>query len=341
LTPPADLDLARAPEVPLAEGLVVVSAVVEDRGDYEVVKRISVGKDRIQVSYSATVPVDGVPTEARGARTVLAQDLKAARIYRIRWLSGRTELARGTTALGVSADVLRELRENGRSECSLASIEEAGSLIGAVGLPSPEYEGAFERVEPGPVPVPVVVDGARQWLPAIHAKGTFEGLAGEVQAEFWFLDNLENPLTLRGTVGTARLVVTRIDRPPTGKTSRLERALAEDDRVELPGVYFEFASATLRPESDAAITEVTTLLRRHPDWRLRFEGHTDSVGGAASNLELSRARADAVRAAVVSRLGGGADRLEAAGFGLTQPRETNDTPEGRARNRRVEMVRLR
>jgi len=342
LRPPPDLNLERSPRIPLAEGLTVVDAAVEELGDYEVVVRVSVpGSDRIQVSYSATLPVDGVPTELHGGRTVLTRDLQSARTYRVRWLSGRTELAQGTTALGLSKAVFTEVRKDGRSECSLASIEQAGTMLGALGLGSPEYEGVLERVEQAPEPVPVVVNGQREWLPAIHAKGTFEGLTGDVAAEFWFLDDPENPLTLRAVIGGGRWAAVRIDSPLAAADDRLEKALASDEAVDLAGIYFEFASARLRPESDAAIAEATSVLRRHPGWRVRLEGHTDAIGTADANLALSRARASAVRQAILDRLGAGADRVEAAGFGQTRPRESNSTPEGRARNRRVEIVRVR
>jgi outer membrane protein OmpA-like peptidoglycan-associated protein len=142
-------------------------------------------------------------------------------------------------------------------------------------------------------------------------------------------------------VGNAALLVTRIDRPAAGASTRLERALSEEELVDLPGVYFEFASARLRPESDAAIAEVSDLLKRRPDWKLRIEGHTDNVGGPEFNVTLSRQRAEAVKAAIVARLGGGAERLDTAGFGAAKPRESNETPEGRARNRRVEIGRIR
>lgn len=341
LTPPAGLDLERSPRIPLADGLTVVNAAAEDLGDYEVVMRVSLpASDRVQVSYSATIPVSGSPTELRGGRTMLRHDLDSARIYRVRWLSGRNEVAQGTTAMGLSKAVFEEVRKEGRSECSLASIEQVGSALGAFGLPSPEYEGVLERVEQTPVPVPVVVNGRREWLPAIHAKGTFEGLTGDVEAEFWFLDDPDNPLTLRGIIGSSRLTVVRIDHPQPPAENRLEKALGSEESVELPGIYFEFASATLRPESEAAIADAAAVLQRHPDWRVRLEGHTDAVGGAESNLALSRARADAVRQAIAGRLGGG-DRLEATGFGQARPRESNATPEGRARNRRVEIVRVR
>jgi outer membrane protein OmpA-like peptidoglycan-associated protein len=81
------------------------------------------------------------------------------------------------------------------------------------------------------------------------------------------------------------------------------------------------------------------MLKRHPDWSLAIEGHTDSIGGAASNKALSERRAGAVRAALISAFGIDASRLRASGFGATRPKESNATLDGRARNRRVEVVR--
>lgn len=83
---------------------------------------------------------------------------------------------------------------------------------------------------------------------------------------------------------------------------------------------------------------VAQLLEKHSAWALSIEGHTDSVGDPASNRTLSQRRADAVRAALAER-GVRPDRLETAGFGASEPRESNATVEGRARNRRVELVR--
>ena len=71
-----------------------------------------------------------------------------------------------------------------------------------------------------------------------------------------------------------------------------------------------------------------------------MEGHTDSLGGDAPNLDLSRRRAAAVKQALASGYGIDAGRLQTAGFGASRPKESNDTLEGRARNRRVELVRL-
>jgi OOP family OmpA-OmpF porin len=87
------------------------------------------------------------------------------------------------------------------------------------------------------------------------------------------------------------------------------------------------------------LNEVADALRRNPQWQLTIEGHTDSIGSAQTNMELSRGRSEAVRAALVERYGIAAERLSARGYGATVPKDTNDTSDGRARNRRVELVR--
>lgn len=82
------------------------------------------------------------------------------------------------------------------------------------------------------------------------------------------------------------------------------------------------------------------MMKAHPDLRLLIEGHTDSVGNAASNQTLSEKRAAAVKAFLEKEYGIAGDRLEAQGFGDTRPVASNDTPEGRQSNRRVELVKL-
>ena len=81
------------------------------------------------------------------------------------------------------------------------------------------------------------------------------------------------------------------------------------------------------------------MLGDHPDWKLLVDGHTDAIGGADSNLDLSRRRAAAVKAALVGRYGVAAGRLATDGFGQSRPKADNDTAFGRALNRRVELRR--
>lgn len=84
---------------------------------------------------------------------------------------------------------------------------------------------------------------------------------------------------------------------------------------------------------------IAQVLRRNPSWRLNVEGHTDNIGGDAYNQALSERRAAAVKRALLQRYQISPDRLTTVGYGATRPKDSNDTLEGRARNRRVELVR--
>jgi len=109
--------------------------------------------------------------------------------------------------------------------------------------------------------------------------------------------------------------------------------------VVLEGVNFETDRATLLPESTAVLDRVVQRLKEIPEVRVAVEGHTDSTGSASHNQALSEARATTVRDYFVAK-GIAAERLIARGYGGTKPVATNDTPEGRALNRRVELTRL-
>jgi outer membrane protein OmpA-like peptidoglycan-associated protein len=120
----------------------------------------------------------------------------------------------------------------------------------------------------------------------------------------------------------------------------LEQALLEDGRAQIPDIYFASGSDRIREESEAVLLEIANVLKRHPDWKLNVEGHTDSLAADDFNLGLSQRRAAAVKAALVARYGIDANRLAPEGFGETRPRASNETPVGRAHNRRVELVRV-
>ena len=110
-------------------------------------------------------------------------------------------------------------------------------------------------------------------------------------------------------------------------------------RVAVYGINFDTGKATLKPESDKVLGEITTLMKNNPTRKLHLEGHTDNVGGKAVNQALSEQRAAAVVAWLVKN-GIGKDRLAAQGFGDTKPVADNSSEAGRAKNRRVELVKF-
>lgn len=108
--------------------------------------------------------------------------------------------------------------------------------------------------------------------------------------------------------------------------------------VEIPGIFFDTAKAAVKPESAPALAEVAKLLAADPSLKLWIVGHTDAVGALEGNLKLSQARAEAVALALTSAHGVAPARLKGHGVGPLAPVATNDTEEGRAKNRRVELV---
>jgi len=130
----------------------------------------------------------------------------------------------------------------------------------------------------------------------------------------------------------------------TGKVSadpgaeQMARSIATDGRIALYGLYFDTDQVELRPESGTTLGEMAKVLRQDPRLSAYIVGHTDNQGTLAHNLDLSQRRAEAVTRALVTRFQIAASRLQARGVASFAPVSTNDTEAGRARNRRVEMV---
>lgn len=116
-------------------------------------------------------------------------------------------------------------------------------------------------------------------------------------------------------------------------------SLGCQDALVLKGVNFEFDSAQLTAEAERELRVVAQRLVNNPNVRVRVSGHTDSRGNAAYNKRLSQSRAESV-AAFLNRSGVSADRMMAAGYGEERPVASNDTAQGRAANRRVELNEL-
>lgn len=114
--------------------------------------------------------------------------------------------------------------------------------------------------------------------------------------------------------------------------------LHSSGHVEVPGIFFDSGKAEVKPESEAALGEIANLLKADPELKVYVVGHTDNVASLDLNVKLSQARAEAVVQALIGKHGIAAARLNGQGAGPLAPVASNSTEEGRAKNRRVELV---
>lgn len=126
----------------------------------------------------------------------------------------------------------------------------------------------------------------------------------------------------------------------TMDAGQMASGLSENGEVAIYGVYFDTGKWELKPESSAALKEIAKLLESQPGLRVYIVGHTDMVGDAGGNVKLSQARAEAVAAALAAKYGIAAARMTPFGAGPYAPVASNRTDEGRAKNRRVELVEI-
>ncbi|WKZ57341.1 MAG: DUF4892 domain-containing protein [Bdellovibrionota bacterium] len=120
--------------------------------------------------------------------------------------------------------------------------------------------------------------------------------------------------------------------------SEMAKAIESSGRVSLYGIYFDFNKADLKAESTPTLEQIAALLRESTALKLLVVGHTDAVGGFEANRELSMRRAQSVVAALTGRYGIPPERLSSFGVSFAAPVASNATEEGRAKNRRVELV---
>ncbi|MFY2764656.1 OmpA family protein [Arenimonas sp. MALMAid1274] len=335
--------------------MTVTTALGSREGDYESRKRLAGREGEGWVLlYLASVPDGkGATRTMASERYVHDADLAAARTYRTAFEEDVQEDYPGTTALGVSSAVLAELHAAGKARFALVGESSwvLPSLSGAAGgaLPGSDLLASLTRnnsvsfkgelVCRGSARFSVLVNGRRQSLAALVATGQFTARDGKVmQAELTVLDDPTNPLALQWRIGESALRVVRLDFPVPEASQSMAAQLRAEKRLVLPGLYFDFGSAVLRPESASQLPDIVALILSVPGVPLVIEGHTDSVGADAANLKLSQARADAVRAALVKLDAALAPRLSSQGHGETRPKADNSTLEGRALNRRVELA---
>ncbi len=286
---------------------------------------------------------------------------------------GRDERHPGTIATFFSKSIFNELKTNGQAQFTFhddplhavfksfkAAMTASDQSTGAQDAAAQDLvtkmmsfapdAGNTDPVKTPPIPCllrrenpdvafPVVVNDVPTQVPAIKVTCKPDGSDSTVQ--ILVLDNPDNPIILAsGSIAVGYTQVTKISWDQLQKDeSGLAQSLEKDGRAKVYDLYFDFRSDVLRPESDKVLLEIAQVMKQHLNWNLGVEGNTDNIGNDAYNLDLSQRRAAAVKAALVKSFGIRPDRLVTSGYGATNPIDSNDTIEGRARNRRVELVR--
>lgn len=336
---------------------------------------------QIRVSAPASTRADADLSRFVLHRRVRREDIAQAMRINLFYSSQDPEMFAGQTFLETSVKALAQLKSGADVPYVIGVIDGEdpmggiGTLIRQVGAQSVNgapgtaplaglaslfsaaaahtyYRGSLRRVEPAPVMLPVLLNGARVSLPALHAQGTVVNGDRSIQLQFWWLDSPAWPLTLKWRLvlqgHVASQQITKIDLPPpqaatgSGGGARGTSAMADELRkschLELSGIYFNTGSASLLPESEPALRQIAQVVRQSKVPLLEVQGHTDNIGSAQFNQELSQQRAEAVRRALVSQFAIPPGKLSSRGFGFTRPVDTNGTVLGRARNRRVELA---
>jgi outer membrane protein OmpA-like peptidoglycan-associated protein len=325
-------------------GLTIISALRFPDGDRENVVLVtdSTSEGVTYLWRFREVLKDGSETKEEFTRFVRAADLTTAPRLNTIFTRG-SSTSPGFTAFSISSATYDKLSAGPSAPFSYTEVEGAGALgkalgqLGGMFVSRVVMRGTLERASATLERLPLLVNSRRVTVPTLRLKGRFKYQERQEELDLWVLADRTHPLLLRIVHGSDVLQVVRIELPNAFTT--IEPTLEKECAADLPGTYFAFGSAELAEDAAPVLAAIARLLERHSDWTLRIEGHTDSVGTATANADLSRRRADAVRNALITQQRVAAARITAAGFGATRPRESNASLEGRARNRRVELVR--
>jgi outer membrane protein OmpA-like peptidoglycan-associated protein len=321
--------------IPMRPGLTMAKTWTTKKGDFETLTQVqNVDDQMVRVTTSRG---KGDPNSAdanldsHGARNVCIVDLHDGSFYVTSWGADAEETIRGATMFSLSQAEFQSLKSKG--EVPFTYYDRSVRKGGGSYILERKFAGKLTRIEQVDVPFSIIVNDKRVDLPSIHAKGE---LNGEV-TELHVIDDANDPIVLHFEQPNRRfqIKILKISYP---EEKKIEKQLEETGKVLVYGIYFDFNSANIREESEPVLKEIADALNAHPEWKLSVNGHTDNVGGNAYNAKLSERRAAAVKQALVERYQITGDRLDTAGFGAGAPIETNDTPEGRARNRRVELI---
>lgn len=268
-------------------------------------------------------------------QTELKQPLVAGQRYRVSfWVSLADKSPHAIASIGAlftedmigdtaSWDIIKRLENN--------AIDDGQSITIATFLP-PQVVNAPDNVladskEWQEVSGEFEAEGGERFLtignfaPFNHSRVTpIENTNAMLQGAYYYIDDV------------SVVAVGDIQQKPTPGLDNTPKA---GEVTVLHGIYFATGKSDILPQSYHELQHLLEMLRNHPEMRIELRGHTDNQGTASFNMQLSRARAEAVARYLTNR-GIESSRLQTTGFGKTLPVDNNDTPEGRSRNRRVE-----
>ena len=285
--------------------------------------------------------------------TVCGKDVVEGRAFATGWVVKSTKepiapgLYPGLSRIVLPATEFKDFKSSGSTDLVFAYYDYEDPLTEWELL---AWKGTLTRVEPDDVPFPLIINDERVNVPSIHLRGNMKVLenAGrfgtrDQPADAYILDDPDTPVVLSWMFGkdlkqddAFRVQYIRV-RYPSDKPT-IEQQLAKNRKAITWGINFDFNSDVIRPESEPVLQEIAQVMADKPDWRLTIAGHTDNIGGDKYNLALSQRRSASVKKALVERYHADPNRLSTAGYGDSAPIDTNDTLEGRARNRRVELT---
>ena len=342
-------------KIPFKPGTIFTTAWGVKYGDVEARNSVDSINDSTVTTTAATQEYKDDNGRMSRALTITNQncntDYHSADNYITVNASRMPRLMHDMTRYRLSDKSFQEIKSTGQTDLQYVDIINFGN-----GVKLTHEGGLLTRVEPQDMKYPMIVNDQRVELPVIHLKGDFTVVGKDPRpanqrptksgGEIFVLDDPADPLVLNWRLkdplfhnGNFRVEIVKINFPVAKPENVLEKQLTKEKRAVTYGIYFDFNRDTLKPESEPVLKEIAQAMTDNPDWKLTVEGHTDNVGGDSYNLELSRRRAAAVKQALVSQYNIAPDRLLTGGFGASRPVEPNDTLEGRARNRRVELVR--
>jgi outer membrane protein OmpA-like peptidoglycan-associated protein len=285
----------------------------------------SVTPEAVSLQYSST---RGLFTR----RDVLIRDKQSARTYVLGYSARMPTVIPGSTSLGISSDVLQELRSNGRAALTLIHSENLDRIDCSLVTTAVDAR------------VPMIIEDRIFDVPTVQARVNCGSGNRTGTGQFVVANDVNNPVLIESTLNFSweqRPRTNRVTRVVAGLGLQAEMRQALDTlgTYDVYGLLFDFDSATLRPETAQLVREIAVMLQQNPNWTILIAGHTDSIGGAEYNMRLSEQRAASVKQALINN-GVSANRLQSVGHGMSKPKADNSTLAGRAINRRVEFRRL-